>query len=469
MITSAGDSYGRSGAFAGQRVNLEFVSANPTGPLHLGGARWAAVGDALVRVLRAQGVGVAREYYFNDAGAQIDMFAESLLAARARVTAPPPDGYQSAATSPGSPPRRCQEPPGRVLVLPEAAAATRVFGTEGVALMLDEIKDVAGPVRGALRCIRSQKDLHEGGALAAALDRLRHSGHIYEAGGADVAPYHDFGDDKDRVLVRATASFTYFAADCAYYLDKRARGFNKIIIVLGADHHGYIGRMRAVAAVLRRRPRSDARDPHRTAGEPGPGWSSPSGLASAPGRSSRSATSSAQSAWTPPGTRWPGDHWTRRSISTWTHATRRSTANPVLLRAVRARQAARPGAKRGRRWASRWQPRRLRRRAALSDAGDLTCWACVGAFPGRWPARPNCARRTGWRAISRSSSAAYHRWSRHLSHPALSRRTGHQREHRPPLACRGHPDRAAQRPRPAQRVGTGADVRPVRRRRHCQS
>ena len=243
-ITSAGDSYGRSGAFAGQRVNLEFVSANPTGPLHIGGARWAAVGDALARVLQAAGADVASEYYFNDAGAQIDMFAQSLLAA-ARGTAPPPGGYQGgylagiAATVMSCHPD--------ATVLPEADAAA-VFGTEGLALMLDEIKGSLARFGVHFDVYRSQKDLHEAGALAAALDRLRALGHTYQAGGAEWLRTTGFGDDKDRVLVKHDGSWTYFAADCAYYLDKRARGFDRVVILLGADHHGYIGRMKAMAA-----------------------------------------------------------------------------------------------------------------------------------------------------------------------------------------------------------------------------
>ena len=186
VITSAGDSYGRSGAFAGQRVNLEFVSANPTGPLHIGGARWAAVGDALARVLQAAGADVASEYYFNDAGAQIDMFAQSLLAA-ARGTAPPPGGYQGgylagiAATVMSCHPD--------ATVLPEADAAA-VFGTEGLALMLDEIKGSLARFGVHFDVYRSQKDLHEaGGARGRPGPAARARAHLPGWRGG-VAAYH---------------------------------------------------------------------------------------------------------------------------------------------------------------------------------------------------------------------------------------------------------------------------------------
>jgi arginyl-tRNA synthetase len=244
VITNAGDGYGRSSAFAGLRINLEFVSANPTGPLHIGGARWAAAGDALARVLRATGADVASEYYFNDAGAQIDMFARSLLAA-ARGQAPPPDGYQGGYLAEIAAKVMSRHPD--ATVLPEADAVA-VFRTEGVALMLDEIKDSLARFGVHFDVYRSEKDLHEAGSLAAALNRLRTLGHTYQADGAEWLRTTDFGDDKDRVLVKRDGSWTYFAADCAYYLDKRARGFDRVVIMLGADHHGYIGRMKAMAA-----------------------------------------------------------------------------------------------------------------------------------------------------------------------------------------------------------------------------
>ncbi len=243
LVIQQGRAYGSGSGLAGQDVNLEFVSANPTGPVHLGSVRWAAVGDALVRLLRAQGARVTAEYYFNDAGAQIDRFADSLLAA-ARHQPAPDDGYigdyidEIAGTV-------VTNHPG-VLGLP-STEVTSIFRSEGVALMFDEIKTSLAGFGVHFDVYFAEKDLHERGELSGALEKLRHSGHVYEADGATWVRTTTFGDDKDRVFIRANGEFTYFAADCAYYLDKRARGFNKIIIVLGADHHGYIGRMRAVA------------------------------------------------------------------------------------------------------------------------------------------------------------------------------------------------------------------------------
>ncbi|HEX9359783.1 MAG TPA: arginine--tRNA ligase, partial [Streptosporangiaceae bacterium] len=173
VITSAGDGYGRSAAFTGQRVNLEFVSANPTGPLHIGGARWAAVGDVLARVLRAAGADVASEYYFNDAGAQIDMFARSLLAA-VRGEAPPENGYQGGYVAGIAAEVVSRRPDAAAL---PAADAVAVFRTEGVALMFDEIKGSLARFGVYFDVYRNEKDLHEAGALTAALDRLRALGH----------------------------------------------------------------------------------------------------------------------------------------------------------------------------------------------------------------------------------------------------------------------------------------------------
>jgi arginyl-tRNA synthetase len=206
--------------------------------------RWVAVGDALARLLRAEGADVTTEYYFNDAGAQIDRFVSSLLAA-ARHEPPPDDGYAGEYISEIAGTLVKQHPD--VLTLPRQQAL-EIFRSGGVALMLDEISTSLAGFGVRFDVYFNEKDLHERGELDAALARLRQSGHVYQAGGATWVRTTDFGDDKDRVYVRGTGEFTYFAADCAYYLDKRGRGFDKMVIILGADHHGYIGRMRAVAA-----------------------------------------------------------------------------------------------------------------------------------------------------------------------------------------------------------------------------
>ncbi|SCE95281.1 arginyl-tRNA synthetase [Micromonospora coriariae] len=244
VIVEAGAEYGRSDRLAGEKINLEFVSANPTGPVHIGGVRWAAVGDALSRLLRATGAEVGTEYYFNDAGSQIDRFARSLLAA-AKGEAAPEDGYGGAYISEIAAEVQARRPD--VLTMDDAAAQ-EVFRVEGVALMFDEIRSSLRDFGVEFDTYFNEKDLHDRGELDLALTRLREQGQVYESEGATWLRTTDFGDDKDRVLRKSNGEWTYFAADCAYYLDKRERGFERVVIMLGADHHGYIGRMKAMAA-----------------------------------------------------------------------------------------------------------------------------------------------------------------------------------------------------------------------------
>lgn len=244
VIVETGAEYGRSGRLAGQSINLEFVSANPTGPVHIGGVRWAAVGDALSRLLRATGAAVATEYYFNDAGSQIDRFARSLLAA-AKGEPPPEDGYAGAYLAEIAQQVQSRRPD--VLALDDAAAQ-EVFRVEGVELMFAEIKSSLRDFGVEFDTYFNEKDLHDRGELELALERLRQQGHIFEADGATWLRTTDFGDDKDRVLRKSDGEWTYFAADCAYYLDKRERGFERVVLMLGADHHGYLGRMKAMVA-----------------------------------------------------------------------------------------------------------------------------------------------------------------------------------------------------------------------------
>ncbi|OKI68786.1 arginine--tRNA ligase [Micromonospora sp. CB01531] len=244
VIVEAGPEYGRSATLAGQKINLEFVSANPTGPVHIGGVRWAAVGDALSRLLRATGADVGTEYYFNDAGSQIDRFARSLLAA-AKGEPTPEDGYGGAYLAEIADEVCRRRPEVREL---DDAAAQEMFRVEGVQLMFEEIKASLRDFGVEFDTYFNEKDLHDRGELDKALARLREQGHVYEAEGATWLRTTDFGDDKDRVLRKSNGEWTYFAADCAYYLDKRERGFERVVIMLGADHHGYIGRMKAMAA-----------------------------------------------------------------------------------------------------------------------------------------------------------------------------------------------------------------------------
>jgi arginyl-tRNA synthetase len=241
-VVAKNTDYGTSEALSGRKINLEFVSANPTGPVHIGGVRWAAVGDALSRLLRAAGAEVGTEYYFNDAGSQIDRFARSLLAA-AKGEDAPEDGYAGAYISDIASEVVAKHP--NVLNDPDPQETFRV---EGVALMFDEIKSSLAAFGVQFDTYFNEKELHTSGELQQALDRLTAQGHVFEAEGATWLRTTDFGDDKDRVLRKSDGDWTYFAADCAYYLDKRDRGFDQVVIMLGADHHGYIGRMNAMSA-----------------------------------------------------------------------------------------------------------------------------------------------------------------------------------------------------------------------------
>jgi arginyl-tRNA synthetase len=243
---AAGDAYGRTDVLAGQRINLEFVSANPTGPIHIGGTRWAAVGDALARLLQASGAEVTREYYFNDAGAQIDRFARSLQAAAVGQPVPE-DGYAGAYIDDIAAQVVAAEPG---LLERDDAEQLAVFRAGGVELMFAEIRSSLADFGVAFDVYFSERTLHESGALDKALARLREQGHVVEADGAVWLRTTDFGDDKDRVLIKSDGEPTYFAADCAYYLDKRSRGFDKVVIMLGADHAGYVGRYKALVAAM---------------------------------------------------------------------------------------------------------------------------------------------------------------------------------------------------------------------------
>ncbi|MBE7700746.1 arginine--tRNA ligase [Oerskovia sp. Sa1BUA8] len=250
-ILAQGATYGNNDSEAGTRINLEFVSANPTGPIHIGGVRWAAVGDSLARVLQASGAEVTREYYFNDHGAQIDRFARSLLA-RAKGQEAPEDGYGGQyiseiaeaviadAVAAGDPDPR---------TLPDDEAQ-EVFRARGVERMFDEIRAALHDFGVDFDVYFHEDSLHESGAVERAVQRLREGGHVFEADGATWLRTTDFGDDKDRVIIKSDGEAAYIAGDIAYYLDKRDRGFDDVIIMLGADHHGYVSRMMAVCAAF---------------------------------------------------------------------------------------------------------------------------------------------------------------------------------------------------------------------------
>ena len=246
QIVEAGASYGRGDQYSGEKVNVEFVSANPTGPITLASARWAAVGDAIARILEFAGADVSREYYFNDHGAQIDRYARSLLA-RAKGEAVPEDGYAGQYIDEIAQ-RVVGEHPD-VLDLPDPEAQ-EVFRARGVGLMFDEIKATLHDFGVDFDVFFHENNLHESGAVERAIKRLTEMGNTYEKDGALWLRTEKYGDDKDRVIVKSDGQPAYISGDLAYYLDKRERGFDRCLILLGADHHGYVGRLEAMCAAF---------------------------------------------------------------------------------------------------------------------------------------------------------------------------------------------------------------------------
>ena len=243
-VVTAGEKWGHGTALAGRVVNVEFISANPTGPLHLGHTRWAAVGDAIARVLAAAGATVSTEFYVNDRGVQMDKFGASVMAA-ANGRPVPTDGYHGGYILDLAAAIVIAKPDITSLPEPEQLIA---FREAAYALQLKQQQQVLALFRTHFDVWASERALHESGAVARGLAKLMEQGHVYELDGAVWLRTTDFGDDKDRVLIKADGEFTYFASDTAYYVDKRARGFDLNIYLLGADHHGYVNRLRAVAA-----------------------------------------------------------------------------------------------------------------------------------------------------------------------------------------------------------------------------
>jgi arginyl-tRNA synthetase len=251
-VIEAGDEFGYSDDLAGQKINLEFVSANPTGPIHIGGTRWAAVGDALGRLLTTQGADVVREYYFNDHGAQIDRFANSLIAA-AKGEPTPKEGY--AGTYIADIAARVLQQAPDALSLPEPEMH-ETFREIGVDLMFTHIKESLHEFGTDFDVYTHEDSMHTSGRVDQAIAKLRGTGNIYEKDGATWLRTSAFGDDKDRVVIKSDGKPAYIAGDIAYYLDKRQRGFDLCIYMLGADHHGYIARLKAVAAAFGEHPAS---------------------------------------------------------------------------------------------------------------------------------------------------------------------------------------------------------------------
>jgi arginyl-tRNA synthetase len=245
-IVAAGASYGAGDALAGHRINVEFISANPTGPLHLGHTRWAVLGDAIGRVLSAAGAEVTREFYINDRGVQMNNFAASIIAAA--VGEPTPEnGYAGAYVDDLA--RAVGEAQPGIFELPEPERLVAVRA-KGYELQLREQQETLDRFNTHFDVWFSELSLHDSGSVPDTLAKLKDLGHVYEQDGALWMRTTDFGDDKDRVLIKSDGELTYFASDTAYYLDKRARGFDHCIYLLGADHHGYVGRLRAMAACV---------------------------------------------------------------------------------------------------------------------------------------------------------------------------------------------------------------------------
>ncbi|RWZ68648.1 arginine--tRNA ligase [Labedella populi] len=243
-IVDAGAHYGEGDLYTGIPINLEFVSANPTGPIHMGGVRWAAVGDSLARVLQAEGASVTREYYFNDHGSQIDRFARSLLAHYLGEPTPE-DGYGGAYIGEIAE-RVVADYDGDMAAL-DRDAQQEIFRSHGTELMFEEIKAKLHGFGVDFDVYFHEDHLHESGAVGRAIERLRALGHVFEEDGAVWLRTTTFGDDRDRVIIRSNGEPAYISGDLGYYLNKRERGFEQNLIMLGADHHGYVGRMMAMA------------------------------------------------------------------------------------------------------------------------------------------------------------------------------------------------------------------------------
>jgi arginyl-tRNA synthetase len=252
-ILTAGKKFGTSNTLAGKKVNLEFVSANPTGPLHLGHTRWAAVGDSLGRVLAAAGAQVSREFYVNDRGNQMDLFGASIRAA-ALGKARPEDGYHGEYIEDLAKEIAKSNPQFIQLAESESIAA---FTQAGYKLQLEQQRTVLDNFGTHFDTWFSERSLYEDNFFNHSLDKLKQLGHVFEHEGAIWLRTTDFGDDKDRVMIKSDGTFAYFASDSAYYVSKKERGFNLCIYMLGADHHGYVGRIKALAACAGDDPEKD--------------------------------------------------------------------------------------------------------------------------------------------------------------------------------------------------------------------
>jgi arginyl-tRNA synthetase len=252
VIVEQDADYGRGDLYAGVTMNLEFVSANPTGPLHIGAVRWAAAGDSLARIFQFEGGFVTREYYFNDHGGQIDRFARSLLASWAAEPTPE-DGYAGAYIGEIAA-RVVDAYPGELEDIPSRDEIQEIFRSVGVEFMFGDIKKSLDDFGVRFDVFFHENEVHESGAVERSIQRLRDLGAIYEKDGATWFKSTDYGDDKDRVVIKSDGEYGYMSGDIAYYLNKRERGFERNLIMLGADHHGYIKRLMAMVTAFGDKP-----------------------------------------------------------------------------------------------------------------------------------------------------------------------------------------------------------------------
>ena len=246
-IVDQGADFGRGDSLVGVKLNLEFVSANPTGPIHLGGTRWAAVGDSLARIFDFCGAEVTREYYFNDHGGQIDRFARSLVAAAKNEPAPE-DGYSGQYIFDIA--KTVMDQAGKDLLSLESDETQEAFRSVGVELMFAQIRQSLHDFGVDFDVFFHENSLYESGAVERSILRLGEKGHTFVDEGATWLRSSTFGDDRDRVIVKSDGPNAYIAGDIAYYLNKRERGFDQCIYMLGADHHGYVQRMMAICAAF---------------------------------------------------------------------------------------------------------------------------------------------------------------------------------------------------------------------------
>ncbi len=258
-IVDAGAAFGTNDSQRGNTINLEFVSANPTGPMHIGHTRWAALGDSMARLLLASGATLVREFYINDAGAQMERFGRSVLAA-AKGEPTPEDGYPGSYIDDLAQRVRAAVP--ELLTLPEDEQVA-VARDKGYEFQLGDLQASLEKFNVHFDVFFSERTLHAKGPngepslVDEAVDRLRAQGHVFDEDGAVWVRTTDFGDDKDRVIRRSNGEYTYFAADAAYYLNKGDRGFAHKIYLLGADHHGYVHRLKALAGAAGDDPEKD--------------------------------------------------------------------------------------------------------------------------------------------------------------------------------------------------------------------